>query len=444
VLAHASTHAGIVDNCSSCHNDTFRSLGALTKADDPNPPHVTTTEDCYVCHNNSAFSPAYIDHAGETVQGQRCDACHDGTTATGKADDPTPPHLTTSEDCGVCHQAGGAFSPASFNHTGIVDNCVSCHQGSSVNGITGKDDDPTPPHPTTTEDCSVCHNTTSFAGAQYDHSGINITQVPPTSDPECQTCHNGTQAPGKIPPPGHVPTNQDCVVCHQTTGFIPGGFDHTGIVDNCSSCHGAGFAQGKPTDHVFTVQDCGVCHNTTTFVGAVFDHTGIVDNCSSCHGVTATGKDTDHLSTSLDCHYCHTTATFVGGSWVHDSSTAGTCDTCHNGSDADGKPNGHLNTTEQCDVCHSTNAWAPDIFAHDSSGNYPGDHRNDPGCTGCHGSTISSTIPWRYSQYQPHCAACHANDFRRKDDHIGGENGTIEQNKNCGQSGCHRVTSREW
>jgi hypothetical protein len=152
-----------------------------------------------------------------------------------------------------------------------------------------------------------------------------------------------------------------------------------------------------------------------------------------------------HIETSLDCSSCHTTATFAGGTWTHDSSSVNNCDTCHSpGGGATPKPSGHLNTTEQCDVCHTTNGWAPTNFSHSPLGNYPGNHRRDPGCNGCHGSVISSTIPWPYPQYAPDCAACHANDFKRKGKHIGGENGTVSQNRNCAGSGCHRVSDSEF
>ena len=76
---------------------------------------------------------------------------------------------------------------------------------------------------------------------------------------------------------------------------------------------------------------------------------------------------------------------------------------------------------------------------------YPGDHRVNPGCTGCHKGSIGSgrnrdNYP-NQLQYAPFCAGCHAGYFESEGDHIGGRSGTIEQNKNCGQSGCHRVTS---
>ncbi len=427
-------HSGILDNCSSCHDGNSNHVSAGARGATNTELHRSTFEDCGACHNTVNFADAFVDHTGPEVAGKRCDSCHDG--GAGGAIGKHSTHPPTSEDCSVCH-VPGTFTTAVFNHTGIVDNCESCHDGVTA---TGKDARTNPAHIPTTQDCSVCHIPTAFSDTRFDHTGIADN---------CVSCHDGTTSRGKIPPPDHVPTNQDCYVCHQTTGFVPATFDHVGIVDNCSSCHNGAFAIGKSGDHVATNQDCGVCHNTNTFVGAVFDHTGIVDNCSSCHGVTAIGKDIDHIATTLDCYFCHTTATFADGTWVHDANSAGNCDQCHSqDGGATPRPNDHLSTNEQCDVCHTTNGWAPTDFNHSSQGNYPGDHRRDPGCTGCHKGSIGAGInSGNYPnklQYAPFCAGCHAGDFKRKGDHIGGENGTIERNKDCGASGCHRVNRSEF
>jgi hypothetical protein len=430
-------HEGITGNCVSCHDGSFTGLGARGKT--PTPPHPATTQDCAFCHNTTDFGDAYVDHTDPAVLAARCDSCHDGVTATGKSAKVNPSHVPTTQDCRVCHVAGGTFAPAIFNHTGIVNNCASCHNGIDATGTDAKTN---PGHIPITQDCSVCHTPTSFANANFEHQGIVNN---------CVSCHDGNTAIGK----GnfHVPTNGDCVNCHQTTGFKPASFSHAGIVDNCSSCHGAGFATPKKSGHVPTNQDCGVCHNTNGFKPATFDHTGITSNCASCHdGNTATGKADavpTHIATSLDCSSCHTTATFAGGSWTHDASSIGNCDTCHSpGGGATFKPGNHLSTTEQCDVCHTTNGWAPTNFSHSPSGNYPGDHRRNPGCTGCHkgsiGAGINSGNYPNQLQYAPDCAGCHAKNFKRKDKHIGGENGTVEQNKNCGRSGCHRVSSSQF
>ncbi len=428
------THAGISGNCTSCHNGDFVGIGATAKTS----THSVTTSDCGSCHSiNNNFTDGTFDHSGIV---NNCASCHGDTpTATPVGLKKNTGHLPTAQDCSFCH-VPGTFKPAVFDHTGIVDNCVSCHGDAATTAVTKKNTG----HVTTSQDCSVCHNTNTFAGAAFDHTGISNN---------CVSCHDGATARGKTPPPNHLPTIQDCSVCHQTTGFVPGTFEHTGIVDNCRSCHDGAVAIGKTDTHLQTDQDCGICHavNTPlTFVGGVFDHTGISNNCASCHdGGTAIGKDAKinpaHIPTSLDCSSCHTTATFKGGIWIHDSSTVNNCDSCHvNGGAAKRyKLSGHLNTNEQCDVCHTTKGWAPTNFNHSNQGNYPGNHRKDPGCTGCHkgaiGAGINSSNYPSQLRYAPFCAGCHAGDFESEGDHNGGKNGTIEQNKNCAGSGCHKV-----
>jgi predicted CXXCH cytochrome family protein len=383
---------------------------------------------------------------------ESCAFCHNGTDAIGVDDKPNPPpHVPTSQDCVICHTAGGAFTPSLFDHVGITDNCASCHDGNYATGTDAKTGSPhipieLPIGSGNFQDCSVCHNPTKFANARFEHQGISGN---------CATCHNGSTATGKNN--FHVPTNDDCSVCHYTTGFKPANFDHVGIVDNCASCHDAGFATPKDSGHLDTTQDCGICHNTSGFKPATFDHSGIKDGCADCHdGNTATGKvdaNPTHIEPAdQDCHFCHTTATFAGGTWVHGADTANHCLDCHDdGGRATPKSNGHLNTTDQCDVCHTTDRWAPTNFSHASDSEFTkqklGTHRRDPGCNGCHGTKIGSRpdgiqwLPSKSSQYAPACAACHSNRFRAKGDHRGGKSGTVEQNKGCGDSRCHKVSS---
>lgn len=426
------SHDGITGNCASCHDGSSGHAAQGALGDPATPVHQNTSSDCSVCHNTTNFADAFVDHSGPDVVGRRCDSCHNGTTATGK--NAIPNHVVTSQDCAVCHVPGGTFAPAVFNHTGITSNCASCHNGTDATGTAAKVN---PPHIPITQDCSACHTPTSFAGAHFDHTGI-------TSN--CASCHNGSTATGKSN--NHVPTNADCSNCHVTTGFLPGTFDHAGIQNNCASCHDAGFATPKSNNHLPTGQDCGVCHNTTAFAPATFDHTGIVDNCASCHGVTARGMSDNHIATALDCSACHTTATFAGGSWDHQGITDG-CSSCHDGNIATGSEpqglNDHFVTTSECNLCHNTQRWAPIAFTHPPGSGYPGDHSRNIGCRTCHTGN-DENIAFRWPQYAPFCAACHANDFKRKGDHIGGENGTVEQNKDCsgGGRGCHRVSSREW
>jgi len=448
-LPSTFAHVGINSNCASCHDGNYVAVGALGSTNTLiHSLAVSNKTDCVSCHNITAFKPAYVDHSSTLVTSTSCMSCHDGVNATGKNAKLDGPHVATTQDCGVCHTAGGSFKPAVFDHSNLPANqrCDSCHGISAI----GKDAKTNPGHIPTTQDCSVCHNTVAFAGAKYDHTGI-------TSN--CSACHGDT-AIGK--PTYHVPTSQDCSVCHVTTGFIPATFSHDGIVDNCSSCHDGYFAIGKSATHVATTQDCGVCHNTTTFLGAVYDHTGIVDNCAraGCHGDGAIGMDAKvnppHIPTSEDCVLCHTTATFVGGIWVHGPDTAGRCLDCHiaGGAATPVPTSGHFDTggIVQCDACHITDAWVPaNQFEHCpgsktstcSTSTYPGNHNSSVGCINCH-TNNSVVVYYPFTTYKPYCAGCHADKFKRVDKHIGGTNGTVEQNKNCGASGCHKVYATWW
>ena len=447
-------HIGISGNCESCHDGSRDGTGALGKTS-VGSGHPDTNADCGVCHttadapgtNAPSFSVYFVDHT-DLINNCTTAGCHHPGTDEGIYAASSDHGPTNGNDCEICHVAGGTWAPAVFDHSNITRStrCDSCHNGTDSIGMDAKTN---PDHIPTTDDCRDCHNTTTFAGATFDHRGINDN---------CSTCHNGDTATGK--PSNHVPTNDDCNVCHQTTGFIPATFNHNGIVDNCQSCHDGVLATGKrdAVNHVSTNQDCGVCHNTTGFSPATFDHTGINNDCtrSGCHGDGATGQDRDHLTTNLDCSNCHTTATFAGGTWFHDSSTANNCLSCHSpGNGATPQPNqGHFDTggNVQCDACHTTNTWADQgTFDHcpnsnsnnNRCGDYPGDHRaGKTSCTDCHRNNAANPVSYpNQNRYAPDCAGCHAGDFEREGDHIGGNNGTIEQNKDCGGSGCHRVNA---
>lgn len=450
------THDGITGNCESCHDGNFfTTANAQGIAQDPTPPHPTTTADCGLCHGiGNNFTDGIFDHTGIV---DNCSACHgdnaplpditNDTAVTRKTSFPS--HVITTQDCNICH-VPGTFKTAVFNHSQINTGCVDCHLNPGATA-TAK---PTlaQGHVDTPKDCFECHNTTSFAGAKYDHTDIVAN---------CASCHDGVVALGKDGL--HVPTNDDCSACHQTTGMIPATFDHLGIIANCVTCHDGTLATGKTVGHVATELDCGSCHSipsgsfvangpTNDWIPASFNHSGITNNtrCDSCHGVTAKPKTPEHWLTGFDCRDCHTTITFVGATWKHDASATGNCDSCHNNTNpapnggARAKSIGHITTSVQCDGCHTTTAWAPTNFTHDQNNSnqddYPGDHRRATNCINCHGNSIDSPFVYRSPPpLAPFCAGCHERDFVPKDKHIGGEGGTILQNRNCAESGCHRV-----
>jgi hypothetical protein len=167
--------------------------------------------------------------------------------------------------------------------------------------------------------------------------------------------------------PNHVAAGfpTDCTVCHNTTAWIPASFDHsktgwplTGAHVNvpCTSCHINNVFAGTPTDcyscHKAQYQatndpnhvaahfptTCQTCHNTSSWAGASFNHTWF-----PIYSGTHAGK----WSTCADCH-------------VNASNFAVfSCVTCHTHSAANTTPNhtdvrGYTYTPTSCYSCHPT------------------------------------------------------------------------------------------
>ena len=237
-------------------------------------------------------------------------------------------HATVA--CERCH-SGGAY-----NLLPSPSKCIDCHED---------------PHATQMgTSCETCHNTTTWAGAVFDHTGQT----------DCQSCHVAA-----------TPLNHyagQCSTCHTSTevwtSYI---FDHTGQTD-CQSCHVA----ATPLNHY--AGQCSTCHTSTTNWDIVtFNHAGFT-SCSSCHIAPA-----NHFAG--ECSTCHSTTTWEGATGEHDhifptnhgkannncvachpatSTSIGdwqwTCSTCH--SDASMRrehaEEGIQNIVGQCLECHAT------------------------------------------------------------------------------------------
>ena len=173
---------------------------------------------------------------------------------------------------------------------------------------------------------------------------------------------------------------------------------------------------------------------TITPVVLPFDHATVsaTQTCASCHS-----KNAAHLPSSDACEDCHTTTTWLGAIFDHNGITT-SCSTCHNGLDAIGKPTTHLVTAAECDLCHRTTTWLSVSYTH-GTGNYPGDHSLGVSCVSCHLSSYD-IANWRFVQYKPWCAGCHANSYSPAPHN----NQTVEAVKDCGSAGCHRVSDRAW
>jgi hypothetical protein len=133
------THAGITNNCVSCHNGVLAPGKGAT--------HIASNNSCENCHTTFAWMPARFDHQGVTAS---CASCHNGVAAPGKP----ARHVQTTQDCSACHGTI-SWSPATFSHAGVNATCQSCHNGIIATAKQVQ-------HVTTTLDCGSCHNTMSW------------------------------------------------------------------------------------------------------------------------------------------------------------------------------------------------------------------------------------------------------------------------------------------
>ncbi|MEJ2748206.1 MAG: hypothetical protein P8183_09910 [Anaerolineae bacterium] len=193
--------------CTLCHTDTndfnvvsfdhANSAGqdcAVCHA----PPANHYPGACTLCHSDTTdFRIAVFNHS--IIGGQDCAACH------------AAPANHYSGACVNCHQDTGNFRNVNFNHAGLT-NCAACH-APPANHFPGQ--------------CSACHNTTTFAGATFNHT---FSIYHGNANGNCTTCH-----------PGNDTRTYTCFNCHNQQKMI-GEHSEEGIGDlsNCVRCHADG------------------------------------------------------------------------------------------------------------------------------------------------------------------------------------------------------------
>ena len=336
-------YVGLPSDCASCHdNPTFKTATQRPQS------HVEAnySRDCSQCHNTVSFAGGTINHAAT------------GFPLTGA-------HATL--ECVRCH--GTPFNP------NLSPDCYSCH-AQDYQGTT----DPNHVQSGFPHDCAICHTTTSWAGATFNHSTTSFPLTGAHVGLACSACHADGVYQGKstacyschqadyngTTDPNHVQANfpQDCALCHTTASWAGATFNHantsfplTGahVGQPCSACHADGVYNGKSTacyschkpaydgttdpkhSTAGLSTDCTLCHNTTTFAGAKYiqhdslyfpiysgNHNGRWTNCSDCH------TNSSNYSV-FSCFRCHSQAetdprhTNVSG-YRYDSAA---CYSCH-------------------------------------------------------------------------------------------------------------------
>src|SRR6266404_642980 len=424
---------GTPRSCGICHI-----TGSVYNATPKTQTHIQSSNDCAACHNTISFRPdVHFDH--REAMGS-CVSCHNGTIAQGKG----PTHPQTSDACDACHTVLSWNPPKAVDHTqiplAVQGFCIICHNGTSA---TGKNKG----HLVTSLECGDCHLTTTWLGANFDHTGIKTG---------CFSCHNGVKAVGKQG--NHMPTSNVCETCH-TTGlgtaapnWVPSLFVHTQMsVQTCATCHSGtvkistGFVSGSPMNHVPLVAsapDCGVCHGNTptaeTWTVLVASiptlHSGLpTTNCILCHaGQTFAGVPAPYIPMTIsgisptkkaplapphipilagtDCSACHGAAYTAGGfgpatamSAAKHAFVSKTCDVCHDtgksfyvggGTPLQLRSANHVNSTDpsmatgDCSQCHTTTDW--------NSNAMPAGHMPNPSnltCVTCHASAPNDYTP---------------------------------------------------
>jgi hypothetical protein len=497
---------GLSTACSSCHLTDFQ------KTTSPNHVSLNFPTNCDQCHSADSWLGAKFDHAGPpanfpltlghanvpctachvnsnyNLQIQANDCGHSGCHLTTWQQTNNPVHSTAGPafalaNCANCHTPAG-WDAANFNHasTGfLLTNghanvaCTKCHLNNNYNlkiaptdcgnsgcHLTTWQNTNNPAHPTAgpafaASNCAVCHNTTGWNNASFDHSvtgfALTGTHASPTpcsachlnnnyslNSADCMTCHqsawNSTPTFGGAVPDhikaGFPSTSSACATCHPITKWSDGKFDHNafgfpltnshalvangGKVPGCASCH-----INNNYSLNIAPTDCGNagCHLTTwqqtnnpthSSAGSAF----AVTNCSSCHNtiswttttfnhnVTGWALTGTHVTTP--CASCHTNNNY--------NLTSTDCYGCHqtawnSTTTMGGSVPNHVQAgfpTSQCSSCHDTVTWADSTFNHGSTG-----------------------FPLTHGHANVACAACHLNN---------NYNLKIAPT-DCGNSGCH-------
>ncbi|MBK8555054.1 MAG: hypothetical protein IPL65_04445 [Lewinellaceae bacterium] len=402
-------HAAAANDCAACHNGDYNNtpnsckgchLQDYNQTSNPNHSAAQFPTDCFVCHNETAWSPSTFNHdvlypitGAHTAIANDCVQCHingvySGTPNTcvgchqqdyNQTSSPDHSGAQFPTDCIVCHDQN-AWVPASFNHdnywplTGqhgaIANECLLCH----TNGN----------YANTPNTCAGCHQTDYNASTNPNHSTLGI----PT---DCESCHTTIGwSPAQFPihddfyplNGAHAGIANACAPCHNG--------DYNNTPNPCASCHQTDYNQTSNPNHQASQfnTDCAVCHNESSWVPAIFDH----DNQ---HFPIYSGAHQGEWSACVDCHTNPADYKVVS------------CTTCHTNPDTDNSHpgvNGYVYNSTACLACHPTGD-ASNIFDHNTT-MFPltGVHLTTQ-CLECHANGFANT--------PTDCVSCHSTDYNQ-------------------------------
>lgn len=182
-------------------------------------------------------------HAGAHYLGtpKSCTTCHSGTPAYQTTTMSVNHFLVTGVECNSCHNTTSFTATWTMTHSAVTSlTCTSCHDGTHVTtyNATGKDAN----HMVTQADCGVCHAAPA-AGSNFDPGfgpwqNVNLVSIHTGITNNCYSCHNDVIAKGKSSVPvssnlnGHPVTSNVCETCHTTQSITNGSFKCAMIMFN--------------------------------------------------------------------------------------------------------------------------------------------------------------------------------------------------------------------
>lgn len=376
---------GLSTDCYSCHARDFQN------AKTPNHVVASFSTTCQACHGVNTWFQANFDHSatGFPLTGAHvsvpCASCHvsNNFSLTGADTACSACHMkdfqsTTnpnhvlggfSTTCQTCHSTA-SWTNATFNHnlTGFpltgahvsvacatchVNNnfklsreaCIDCHQN-DYRGTTN------PNHmaaafPT---DCTVCHSTSSWTAAAFNHASTGFALTGAHVSVACASCHVNnnyslnstacitchlTNFTTALTPVNHAGFPTDCTLCHNTVVWTQGIFNHnntpfpltgahtsvtcanchvnnnyTSLPTDCYSCHTTQYQQTTNPNHLAAgfPTTCQSCHTTAAWTGATFNHTWFSITHGNAQGVCATCHTNSSDYSVFQCTGCHTAA----------------------------------------------------------------------------------------------------------------------------------------
>jgi hypothetical protein len=375
--------------CGSCH-------GTLRFARESTRPR-----ECASCHTDV--------HAGRF--GRDCTGCHDAQSFM-KAAGPQA-HARSSlplsgahaaVPCESCHRdaQNGSF-------TALDTRCMSCHQADYQAVQLPSHSEASFP-----QECTQCHSTLSWQGAQFDHAAFQLTGPHRTAG--CTACHAGSGNQLIFPRPS---STQDCVACHRAD------YDEehagSGFPTTCLSCHRSPASWDDAQFEHATVSNgytllgahiratCGSCH-VAAGGGLLFSPApASPQECVACHNPD---YQREHTSSGYPtvCMTCHDNDAWANAVFRHDAPATLDCVSCHR-TDYDRAHTGTGYSTT-CRGCHaSTTTWQGATISHDR---FPltGPH-GALACASCHAPPNNALI-YPVPSSPNDCVACHRSDYDRE------------------------------